>query len=449
MRSLMPGIRAALGAIGGAVLCGMPIYWFLQEREPGLLPARLSAMPLITGIVGAITGGTLAVLGRRWLGGFFRGAFLGAIILPGTVAILAIRSHNPIIGEHVMYVWWPVCAIGSPLYAVVGSAFGAARACAPSRWLGALHLGGILGAVLPLATVRAVDFPALGGVGPWFDIWLGTLLIASPVAALIAGAFGVYVVRAQLRRAKAFLLGGILGAVLPLLTRWATEFLMAGAWPGWREPEFRKFLIVWPVGAWVGGAFGAYIAGRSPCDEDSASLAAGGGWTSRLWVAALAWTALALFTVSLFLPVVYDGTRFFGVTLGQAIHAADYSGRAKPFGVMRGWTIPAACAEFALYSAFFGSFDGLLYASGGGLLCVFLPASVLAGYRGSYTRAALLAGLALVPPAYLLATEGLYLYPARSTQQIFASGLVCWFASALLMTLAWALALLRSRTRRG
>jgi hypothetical protein len=59
-----------------------------------------------------------------------------------------------------------------------------------------------------------------------------------------------------------------------------------------------------------------------------------------------------------------------------------------------------------------------------------------------------LAGVALFPPAYLLATEGLYLHPDLSPQ-IFASGLVCWFSSAVLMTLAWTVALLRSRMPHG
>jgi hypothetical protein len=47
---------------------------------------------------------------------------------------------------------------------------------------------------------------------------------------------------------------------------------------------------------------------------------------------------------------------------------------------------------------------------------------------------------------------GFHLSPERRfqflRQEIFASGLVCWLTSAVLMTLAWTLAMVRSRTLR-
>jgi hypothetical protein len=151
-----------------------------------------------------------------------------------------------------------------------------------------------------------------------------------------------------------------------------------------------------------------------------------GGWSNNLLTTALAWTALALFAGSLFLPI----------------------GDAQEWGTVRGWYILYYGLYLAFAAAFSGKIAATFYFSGVLLLYLALPASLQAA-RKSYVRAAVFAGLALVPPAYLLATKGLYLHPILSNRTVFAIGLVCWFASAVLMTLAWTVAIVRSRTPRG
>lgn len=158
--------------------------------------------------------------------------------------------------------------LGSPLYALVGGAFGAAAAHARSRSVGALLLGGIIGAVLALANTWVATFPLQGSGTIWFDLWLSVLLAASPVAALIGGAFGAFVASVRLRRVEAFVLGGILGAVLPPMTLWAIMFMMPGGGLHWREVVRRTLLIGSPMGAWIVGAFGAAVAGRCTRDEE-------------------------------------------------------------------------------------------------------------------------------------------------------------------------------------
>jgi hypothetical protein len=151
-----------------------------------------------------------------------------------------------------------------------------------------------------------------------------------------------------------------------------------------------------------------------------------GGWSNNRLTTALAWTALALFAGSFFLPI------------------AD----AQEWGIIRGWYILYYCLPLAFAAAFSGDIPATFYLSGIWLLYLALPAS-LQVRRKSYVRAVVFAGLALVPPAYLLATKGLYLHPILTNRTIFATGLVCWLTSALLMTLAWTLAIVRSRTPRG
>jgi hypothetical protein len=77
-----------------------------------------------------------------------------------------------------------------------------------------------------------------------------------------------------------------------------------------------------------------------------------------------------------------------------------------------------------------------------------IPASCLVALWGTrksrYSWAALLAFLALLVPAYITARQGLMIDAFISQRHLFASGLLCWLLSALLMTLTWSVAAAQS-----
>jgi FAD/FMN-containing dehydrogenase len=125
----------------------------------------------------------------------------------------------------------------------------------------------------------------------------------------------------------------------------------------------------------------------------------------------LIWAALALFAFSLMLPVAYG---------------------AEIWGVMSGGRL--LFAILAIHS-------GLTMLVGLPSYLSLLFSLLIA--RRSHAWAAVFAGLALLLPAYLLATQGLFIDAFLSHRRIFASGLLCWIASALLMAVPWTMAVLR------
>lgn len=84
----------------------------------------------------------------------------------------------------------------------------------------------------------------------------------------------------------------------------------------------------------------------------------------------------------------------------------------------------------------------LLVIEGIGLPALVTPLSCLVALR-SRPRAAVTAAAGLLLPFYLAATEGFAFDAVLSGQRIFASGLVCWVVSAILMVAAWGLAWMR------
>jgi hypothetical protein len=82
------------------------------------------------------------------------------------------------------------------------------------------------------------------------------------------------------------------------------------------------------------------------------------------------------------------------------------------------------------------------------ILPLFIPASCLVALCGTrksrYSWAALLAFLGLLVPAYITARQGLMIDAFLSQRHLFASGLLCWLLSALLMTLTWSVAAAQS-----
>ena len=91
---------------------------------------------------------------------------------------------------------------------------------------------------------------------------------------------------------------------------------------------------------------------------------------------------------------------------------------------------------------------GLLSLVVDGVPYLLLLASFFAAQR-SYTAAAILAGLALLPPYLFLFLEGgVFLYDVASHRTILGTGLLCWLASSLLMTVAWISAAVQARKAR-
>jgi MFS family permease len=147
-RYVVAGMRAVLGAVGGAVLCGGASLWLYSQLDPAVDPHYFlewlvtqvrvvredpaAAVPFIAVGLGALAGGTLGVLRDRrgLLGTFLLGAFIGAVLPPAAVWGLILSA------------WW-----------------------------------------------RSHD---QGGVGTWFLLTY-SLVVVSPIAALLAGTLGVYI----------------------------------------------------------------------------------------------------------------------------------------------------------------------------------------------------------------------------------------------------------------
>jgi hypothetical protein len=97
-------------------------------------------------------------------------------------------------------------------------------------------------------------------------------------------------------------------------------------------------------------------------------------------------------------------------------------GDADEFGIL-----PGLALLLLLFFSLWGIPFGLLYIS--------TPLSLVVAMR-SYRFAAVVAGFGLVLPILYLSTEGLYM----RNEQVLNGGMLCAFAAAVLMLVAWILA---------